>query len=86
MVLFQHIHGMDTTITQKQYQQLLERQDSLEGKLKELFSLVKTEPPEEEVREDYKVKLDKWHNEIVQGKGRTFSSAKAIKQFFKSLA
>ncbi len=75
---------MDTSITQKQYQQLLERQDHMENQLKTLSVLVREQIPEE-VREDYKVKLDKWHDEIAQGKGRTFTSAKALKIFFKSL-
>lgn len=76
---------MNGAITQKQYQQLLERQESIEGQLKTLSILVRKQLPEE-VREDYKVKLETWHNEAKQVQGRTFTSVKALKQFFKSLA
>ena len=75
---------MDTSITQKQYQQLLERQDHMENQLKTLSALVREQIPEE-VREDYKVKLDKWHNEIMQGKGKSFSSLAAFRRYCKSL-
>jgi len=72
------------TITKKEYQHLVKRQEKIETQLSSLFRIVQEELADE-VTDEYRKKLDRWSEKIDKGAGRRFSNAQEMKKYLRSL-
>ena len=73
------------TITQKEYKNIILRQDKIEEELDILKKIMKTEIGEEQIRPVVLKRWERISRDLDQGKGRRFSSLGEMRRWLKNL-
>jgi len=73
------------TITQKEYKNIILRQEKIEGDLDILKKIVQAEIREEQIRPAVLKRWERISDDLDAGKGRSFHSAKEMKKWLKNV-
>lgn len=73
------------TITQKEYQHILRRQEKMEAEFDVVKKILAAEIQEEKIRPAVLKRWERISRDMDQGKGRAFSSVKEMRQWLRKL-
>lgn len=76
---------MQKTITQKEYQNLVKRQEKVEEDLNIMKKILWIESKEEQIKPSVLKKWEKISHDMDLGKGRSFTSVSEMKKWLKNL-
>lgn len=72
-------------ITQKEYKNLLQRQERVEREVNRLKAIVRTEDVEAHIKPEVLKRWERISRDIDSGKGRVFSSVDEMRKWLKKL-